>query len=438
MSLITLRSQIEAVRQSTGFRFQGRVVKALGLSLEVEGISLPLGGLCFIYPGESIPRITAEVVGFQDRHLILMPYDEVNGVRPGSVVIPAGRPFLVPVGDELLGRVIDGLGRPLDHGSPLRYHRLRSLDTPLPGPMERRPIDRVFVTGSRAIDGLLTLGQGQRVGIFAGSGVGKSTLLGMIARHATADVVVIALVGERGREVQEFIDHNLGPGGLARTVVVAATSDRPALQRIKAAWLATAIAEDFRDRGCHVVLLMDSVTRFAMAQREVGLAAGEPPVAKGYTPSVYGLLPRLLERAGTGPRGAITGLYTVLVEGDDHADPIADTVRSILDGHIWLSRDLAHERHFPAIDVLASVSRLMAQLVGPEHRAQAARLLEVLATYRRMRDLIAVGAYTPGAQPDVDRAIRLLPKITDFLRQEPDEVASFETTLAGLAALLEE
>ncbi len=438
MSVITLRPQIEAARQATGFRVQGRVVKALGLSLEVEGISLPLGGLCFIYPGENAPRITAEVVGFQDRHLILMPFDEVTGVRPGSVVIPAGRPFLVPVGDDLLGRVIDGLGRPLDHGSPLRCHRLRALDTPLPGPMERRSIDQVFVTGSRAVDGLLTLGQGQRVGIFAGSGVGKSTLLGTIARHAKADVVVIALVGERGREVQEFIDHNLGPSGRGRAVVVVATSDRPALQRIKAAWIATVIAEDFRDRGCHVVLLMDSVTRFAMAQREVGLAAGEPPVAKGYTPSVYGLLPRLLERAGTGPRGAITGLYTVLVEGDDHADPIADTVRSILDGHIWLSRDLAHERHFPAIDVLASVSRLMNHLVRPEHRAQAAEVLEVLATHRRMRDLIAVGAYTPGAQPDVDRAIRLLPKVTDFLRQEPDEVSSFEATLAGLAALLKE
>jgi flagellum-specific ATP synthase len=429
---------IDTVRHACGLRFQGRVVRAIGLSIVVEGLSLPVGGLCFIYPGGEAPRITAEVVGFQEGQLILMPYDEVDGVRPGSAVVPAGRPFLVPVGEELLGRVIDGLARPLDGSRPLRTRRLRALGGPLPTPMERRPIQQILVTGTRAIDGLLTLGQGQRVGIFAGSGVGKSTLLGAIARHASADVVVIGLIGERGREVQEFITHNLGEEGLARAVVVVATSDRPALQRIKAAWVSTTIAEDFRDRGFHVALLMDSVTRFAMAQREVGLAAGEPPVAKGYTPSVYALLPRLLERAGTGPRGAVTGLYTVLVEGDDHTDPIADTVRGILDGHIWLSRELAHERHFPSIDVLSSVSRLMSQLVSPEHRQQAAQVLEALATYRRMRDLIAVGAYSAGVQPEVDRAIRLEPKINAFLRQESDQVSPWEKTLVDLAALLEE
>ncbi|MGH2461096.1 MAG: FliI/YscN family ATPase [Chloroflexota bacterium] len=438
MSAISLQPAIETVRQASALRIQGRVVRAIGLSLAVEGLSLPLGGLCFIYPGSGTTRITAEVVGFQENLLILMPYDDVDGVRPGSPVVPAGRPFLVPVGDELLGRVIDGLGRPLDGDRPPRIRRWRPLGAPTPNPMERKPIDQVFVTGTRAIDGLLTLGQGQRLGIFAGSGVGKSTLLGMIARHSHADVVVIALVGERGREVQEFIEHTLGPEGLARAVVVVATSDRPALQRIKAAWVATAIAEDFRDRGQHVALMMDSVTRFAMAQREVGLAAGEPPVAKGYTPSVYALLPRLLERAGTGPRGAITGLYTVLVEGDDHTDPIADTVRSILDGHVWLSRELAHERHFPSIDVLASVSRLMSHLVSTEQRKRAGQALEALATYRRMRDLIAVGAYSPGSQPDVDRSIRLLPRINAFLRQDPDDVSPWETTLADLAALLEE
>lgn len=438
MSAISLQPLIETVRQSSALRVQGRVVRAIGLSLAVEGLSLPLGGLCFIYPGGAAARITAEVVGFQENLLILMPYDDVDGVRPGSPVVPAGRPFLVPVGDELLGRVVDGLGRPLDGDRPPRTRRWRPLGAQTPNPMERKPIDQVFVTGTRAIDGLLTLGQGQRVGIFAGSGVGKSTLLGMIARHSRADVVVIALVGERGREVQEFIEHTLGPAGLARAVVVVATSDRPALQRIKAAWVATTIAEDFRDRGQHVALMMDSVTRFAMAQREVGLAAGEPPVAKGYTPSVYALLPRLLERAGTGPRGAITGLYTVLVEGDDHTDPIADTVRSILDGHVWLSRELAHERHFPSIDVLASVSRLMNHLVSTEQRKQAGLALEALATYRRMRDLIAVGAYSPGSQPDVDRSIRLLPRINAFLRQDPDDVSCWETTLADLAALLKE
>lgn len=432
-----LRVAIDVARSTPTFHIQGRVTRAIGLSLVVEGLVLPMGGLCFIYPDDGAPRITAEVVGFQDNQLILMPFDDVQGVRPGSPVVPAGRPFLVPVGDELLGRVLDGLGRPLD-GQPLRVRRWRPLDIALPNPMERRPIDSVFVTRVRAIDALLTLGQGQRIGIFAGSGVGKSTLLGMLARHASADVIVIALVGERGREVQEFIEHSLGPEGLSRAVVVAATSDRPALQRIKAAWLATAISEEFRERGYHVALLMDSVTRFAMAQREVGLAAGEPPVSKGYTPSVFGLLPRLLERAGTGARGAITGLYTVLVEGDDHTDPIADTVRSILDGHVWLSRDLAHERHFPAIDVLASVSRLMNSLASPEHRALATEALEALATYRRMRDLIAVGAYTPGAQPEVDRAIRLFPRITTYLRQDPGAIADWETTLAGLAGLAKE
>ena len=421
-------------RETSGFRFAGRVVRAVGLSLTVEGLRLPVGGLCSIYPQPGAAPITAEVVGFGDQLLHLMPFDEMDGVRPGSLVVSDGRPFLVPVGDSLLGRVLDGLGRPLD-GAPLRASRWRALGGPLPTPLERQPISEVFVTGARAIDGFLTLGQGQRVGIFAGSGVGKSTLLGMIARHAVADVIVIALVGERGREVQEFIEHSLGPEGLARSVLVVATSDRPALQRVKAAWVATAIAEDFRARGQHVALLMDSVTRFAMAQREVGLAVGEPPVAKGYTPSVYALLPRLLERAGAGAAGAITGLYTVLVEGDDHNDPIADTVRSILDGHLWLSRDLAHERHFPAIDVLASVSRLMNQLVSAEHRQQAAQILEAMATYRRMRDLIAVGAYTPGTQPDVDRAIRLLPRITNFLRQSPQERVDWETTLASLAAL---
>ncbi len=436
MSVVNLQPAIEAARTSPSYRFQGRVVRAIGLSLTVEGLSLPMGGLCYVYPRKDGEPIVAEVVGFEDKRLILMPFDDVDGIRPGSPVISMGRPFQVPVGDELLGRVVDGLGRPLDGRPPARIRRWRSLSSPVPGPLDRRPIERVFVTGVRAIDGLLTLGEGQRVGIFAGSGVGKSTLLGMVARYAQADAVVIALVGERGREVQEFIDHSLGSEGLARSVVVASTSDRPALQRIKAAWLATAIAEDFRDRGLHVVLMMDSVTRFAMAQREVGLAAGEPPVSKGYTPSVYGLLPRLLERAGTASRGAITGLYTVLVEGDDHTDPIADTVRSILDGHLWLSRDLAHERHFPALDVLASVSRLMSSLAKPEHLQRAGEIMEIMATYRRMRDLIAVGAYSPGAQPDVDRAIRLMPAINGFLRQPPTETTPWAATLAGLEKLV--
>lgn len=434
----TLSEAISIARQAPSFRVQGRVTRALGLTLVVEGLSLPVGALCFIYPEDSATRITAEVVGFGEKETVVMPYDDVQGVRPGSPVRPAGRPFLVPVGDALLGRVLDGLGRPIDGRPPPRIQAWRPLGGPAPSPLERRPISDVFVTGVRAIDGLLTLGQGQRIGIFAGSGVGKSTLLGMLARHAQTDVVVIALVGERGREVQEFIEHSLGSVGLERAVVIAATSDRPALQRIKAAWLATAIAESFRESGLHVTLMMDSVTRFAMAQREVGLAAGEPPVAKGYTPSVYAMLPKLLERAGTGARGAMTGLYTVLVEGDDHADPIADTVRGILDGHVWLNRDLAHERHFPAIDVLTSVSRLMNQLVSSEHRQQASQTLEYLATYRRMRDLIAVGAYSPGAQPEVDRAIRLYPRITSYLRQDPGDNTPWNTSQAALLNLYKE
>ncbi|HEY8475909.1 MAG TPA: FliI/YscN family ATPase [Chloroflexota bacterium] len=433
---ITLRRYVEAVRSSPALRFQGRVVQVIGLSIEVEGLALPVGEICHIFPEGSDERISAEVVGFRGHRLVLMPYTEMQGIRPGSLVLPGGRSFKVPVGDELLGRVVDGLARPIDGKGPLQTQRFRASGRRPPEPLARRPIREVLTTGVRAIDALVTVGAGQRLGIFAGSGVGKSTLLGMIARHARADVNVIALVGERGREVQEFIEQDLGADGLSRSVVVVATSDQPPLQRLKAAWVATTMAEDFRDRGLHVILLMDSLTRFAMAQREIGLAAGEPPVARGYPPSVNTLLPRLLERAGTAARGAITGFYTVLVEGDDMNDPVADTVRSILDGHLWLSRELAHENHYPAIDVLASVSRLMSRITSTEHQSLAAAAREVLATYRRMRDLIAVGAYTPGTQPEVDRAIRTLPPLTQFLRQSPDQADSLEDTLAQLATIL--
>src|SRR5579883_334749 len=414
----------------------GIVEKVVGNTIESHGPNVTMGCVCWLE--NQGRRIPVEVVGFTDGKVISMPLGKIDGVRQGDILQASSRTASIGMSEALQGRVLDGLGRPIDD-KPLPADLFRQdLYAEPTNPLSRDPIREPLQTGVRVIDGLLTSGLGQRVGIFGGSGVGKSTLLGMIARYTSADINVIALIGERGREVREFIENDLGEEGLKRSIVIVSTSDQPALVRIRAAFAATAAAEYFRDRGYNVMLMMDSVTRFAMAQREVGLAAGEPPSSKGYTPSVYALLPRLLERAGTGPRGAITGLYTVLVEGDDHADPIADTVRSILDGHIWLSRELAHERHFPAIDVLASVSRLMGHLASPEHRRRAAEVLELLATYRRMRDLIAVGAYTTGAQPEVDRAIRLLPRITAFLRQEPDDVSSWQETMDRLAAILEE
>jgi FliI/YscN family ATPase len=367
-----------------------------------------------------------------------MPFAETHGVRPGTAVFPSGRGFAVPVGEELLGRVIDGLGRPIDDKGPLKTMRTARITDAPPSPLGRKPIRTKLATGVRAIDGLLTMGKGQRVGIFAGSGVGKSTLLGMIARNCEADINVIALIGERGREVQEFIEHDLGPEGLARSVVVVSTSDQPALQRLKGAWVATAIAEWFRARGRQVTLMMDSVTRFAMAQREIGLTVGEPPVSRGYPPSVFAMLPRLLERAGTSDRGSITGLYTVLAEGDDMQDPIADTVRSILDGHIVLSRTLAQENHYPAIDVLQSVSRLFSTLATPDHKEAAGVIRDSMFAYQQARDLINIGAYVAGSNPQIDRALRLQPYIQGFLRQRPEQPTALEESLAVLESIARE
>ena len=431
----------QLVAQASALRFQGRVVQVVGLSIEVEGLRLPLGEICHLYPERATAgasRITAEVVGFRDERLILMPFAETHGVRPGTAVFPSGRGFSVPVGEELLGRVIDGLARPIDGKGPLATTRTARITESSPSPIGRRPIRTPLATGVRAIDGLLTTGRGQRVAIMAGSGVGKSTLLGMIARSCEADVNVIALIGERGREVQEFIDRDLGPDGLARSVVVVSTSDQPALQRLKGAWVATAIAEWFRARGLDVTLMMDSVTRFAMAQREIGLTVGEPPVSRGYPPSVFALLPRLLERAGTSERGSITGLYTVLAEGDDLQDPIADTVRSILDGHIVLTRQLAQENHYPAIDVLQSVSRLFSTLASAEHQAAPGLVRDALFPYQQARDLINIGAYVAGSNPQIDRALRLQPHVQRYLRQPPESHAELIESLARLRAIANE
>jgi flagellum-specific ATP synthase len=417
-------------------RRMGKVTRVVGLAAEVSGLQASVGDLCVI---DATQPVTAEVVGFRDERLVLMPLGDVEGIRPGSTVTTTGRPQTVAVGDVLLGRVVDGFGRPLDGGGAIAATAQRTIHRIPPPVMERRRIDEPLETGLRVLDGLLPIGRGQRVGIFAGSGVGKSVLLGSLASHAAAAVNVVALIGERGREVREFIERDLGAEGLARSVVVVATSNEPALLRRQAAFTATTIAEYFRDEGKPVLFMMDSVTRFAMAQREIGLAVGEPPATRGYPPSVFALLPRLLERAGTTAHdGSITGLYTVLVEADDMNDPIGDTARAILDGHIVLSRDLATANHFPAVDVLASVSRLADTLVTPEQATAAAAVRDCLATYRDARDLITIGAYAAGSDARIDRAVATREAITAFLRQPPHQPTARAETLRHLRALVPE
>lgn len=418
-------------------RKEGKVAQVVGLVVESFGPQASLGELCRITLGNGRPVLLAEVVGFRDDRILLMPLGPLEGVRPGTPVVATGEVLGVRVGPELLGRVLDGLGNPIDGKGPLLAKHRANLDANPPNPLTRMRIRDALPLGVRAMDSLLTCGNGQRIGIFAGSGVGKSTLLGMIARNAKADLNVIALIGERGREVREFLERDLGPEGLARSVVVVATSDQPALQRLKGAFVATAIAEYFRDQGANVIMMMDSVTRFAMAQREVGLAVGEPPATKGYTPSVFALLPRLLERSGTSEVGAITALYTVLVEGDDTNEPIADTVRGILDGHVILSRDMAAQNHYPAIDVLGSVSRVMTEIVPEAQLAAAAKLRETLAVYREARDLINIGAYARGSNVAIDQAIERIDRVNAFLRQGVHEAAPFEETIGFLQGLFE-
>jgi flagellum-specific ATP synthase len=411
-------------------RLSGRVTDVVGLALEATGPNAPVGAACVIEDA----GVPAEVVGFRGGRVLLMPLGELAGVAPGSrVVLRRERP-VVHVGRAMLGRVIDGLGRPLDGRGPLCADTERPLHGARMNPLDRRPIREPLDLGVRAVNALVTCGRGQRLGILAGSGVGKSSLLAMMARHARADVNVIALVGERGREVREFVERDLGPA-LGRSVVVAATSDQPPLVRIRGALLAATIAEHFRDEGRDVLLTMDSLTRVAMAQREVGLSVGEPPSTRGYTPSVFALLPRIVERAGQGPRGSVTGLFTVLVEGDDLNEPIADATRSLLDGHIVLTRRLATESHYPAVDVLESLSRVMTDVASAEHRRLAARVREWLAVYRDAEDLIRIGAYRAGTSVAIDEAIAKLPAITAFLRQGLDEAATLEESVRALAAL---
>lgn len=412
----------------------GSVTELIGLIIESSGPAAAIGDFCEIRTASG-RTIRTQVIGFRNGRVLSMPLEETDGLQLGDSIVARREDALMEVGPELLGRVLDGFGRPIDELGPVRANQAYPLFCAPPGALEREPIGETLVTGIRAIDSLLTCGKGQRIGIFGGSGVGKSTLLGSMSRHNSADVSVIALVGERNREVRDFIEHELGPGGLKRSVVVVATSDRPAPLRVRAAFVALAVSEYFRDQGANVLLVMDSVTRLAMAQREIGLAAGEPPSQKGYTPSVFNLLPKIFERAGRFRQGSITGFFTVLVEGDDFNEPVCDAVRSILDGHIVLSRQLGAEGHYPAIDILQSVSRLASRLATPEQKTAAQKIREALATYQRAEDLINLGAYASGSNARLDAAIRARPQLLEFLKQDAALNAPFDETLARLREL---
>lgn len=434
--MIQLDKYKNAIRDNIFLKYSGRVSKIIGLMIESIGPAVEIGEVCDIYPIKSSTPLKGEVVGFNNDKVLLMPLGDMSGIGPGSRVVASGHALQVDVSEALLGRILDGLGNPIDElPRPIPDKKYPANNDP-PNPLFRDLITEPMPLGIKAIDTLITCGQGQRVGIFAGSGVGKSTLLGMIAKYTKADVNVIALVGERGREVREFIENDLGEEGLKRSVVVVATSDKPALVRVKAALIATSIAEYFRDHGKNVILMMDSVTRFSMAQREIGLAIGEPPVTRGYTPSVFAILPRLLERAGNSAVGSITGLYTVLVDGDDFNEPISDAVRGILDGHIMLSRKLASLGHYPAIDVLDSISRVMPNIVDEEHLLAAMRFKEILATYRNSEDLINIGAYAKGTNPHIDLAIAKIDPFNEFLKQRTHESSSYDQSLAKLRGLI--
>lgn len=426
----------EIVETTSPYRYSGKVDQVVGLTIRVKSLYAFIGEICkIILPAGR--EITAEVVGFQSDNVILMPLGDLDGIMTGCPVIPTGKALSVGVGSKMLGQVLDGLGNLLSEDAQALIHHEHEaqLYKSPPNPLTRPPIKDVMHTGVRAIDAFLTCGQGQRMGVFAGSGVGKSTLLGMISRYSDADVNVIALIGERGREVKAFLDKDLGPDGLKKSIVICATSDQPPLVRLKGAFLATAVAEYFRDQGKNVMLMMDSVTRFAMAQREVSLAAGEAPATKGYTPSVFALLPKLLERSGTSARGSITAFYTVLVEGDDMNEPIADAVRGILDGHIVLSRELAAQSHYPAIDVPQSVSRLFHDLQGKAEVKQLSSLRHLMGAYKESEDLIQIGAYKAGTSPVIDRAVALKPALDAFLKQDIDEASSFDETLSKIQML---
>ncbi|MEI5906173.1 flagellar protein export ATPase FliI [Bacillus spongiae] len=438
MKLVDLVDEIDSI--NTYKRF-GKVKRVIGIMIESKGPESAIGEVCYIHvkgvSSRPDQKIIAEVVGFNEGSVLLMPYSMVNEISPGSLVEATSKPLEVKVGIPLIGQILDSLGNPLTNDSLPRGLTTTLTDRVPPNPLSRPPIDEKIEVGVRTIDSLLTIGKGQRVGIFAGSGVGKSTLLGMIARNTNADINIIALIGERGREVREFIERDLGEEGLKKSIIIAATSDQPALMRIKGAYTATAIAEYFRDKGFNVMLMMDSVTRIAMAQREIGLAAGEPPATKGYTPSVFASLPKLLERTGTNEHGSITAFYTVLVDGDDMNEPIADTVRGILDGHIVLDRSIANKGHFPAINVLKSVSRLMNHLADGTHKIAASRIRDLISTYENSEDLINIGAYKKGTSAEIDEAIAYNPNILSFLQQGTHEKISIDTSIASLIHLAE-
>ncbi|MFA8437504.1 flagellar protein export ATPase FliI [Pueribacillus sp. YX66] len=423
----------DAIKQTNPYKRYGKVTKVVGLMIESKGPETSIGNVCILHIGKRENRyVMAEVVGFKEEFVLLMPFTNVSYISPGCLVEDTGKPLHIQIGPELIGTVLDGIGLPLDGYELPKGLISYPTDNPPPNPLKRRRIEKPIEIGVRAIDGLLSVGEGQRLGIFAGSGVGKSTLLGMIARNSSADINVIALIGERGREVLEFVEKDLGEDGLKRSIVIAATSDQPALMRIKGALTATAIAEYFRNQGKNVMLMMDSVTRVAMAQREIGLAIGEPPTTKGYTPSVFSLLPKMLERSGTNEVGSITAFYTVLVDGDDFNEPIADTVRGILDGHFVLDRDLANKGQFPAINILESISRVMNHIVSPEHLQSAQQFRDLLATYLDAEDLIKIGAYKTGTSKKIDEAIAAYDEILAYLKQNVGEQADFEHSIEWL------
>ena len=430
------RELIPQIRSAETMSRTGKIENIVGMSIEASGGRAAIGDICRIYSGESGGQVPAEVVGFKNDHILLMPYANMSGISAGNFVRNTGKRLTLPVGPFLRGRVINALGQPIDGLEPFGRGDTFSVDSAYINPMTRPPIRERMEFGVKAIDSLLTIGKGQRIGIFAGSGVGKSTLLGMIAKNVKADINVIALVGERGREVLEFMQKDLGEEGMRRSILVVATSDQPAMLRMKCPSVATSIAEYFRDQGYDVLLMMDSLTRFAMAQREIGLAIGEPPVSRGYTPSMYAEMPKLLERSGNFEKGSITGVYTVLVEGDDTNEPIADTVRGILDGHIVLSRQLANANHFPAIDVGASISRLMVEIVSPEHRQLAGKLRDIMGVYEKNADLVSIGAYKAGTNPKLDHALKKMDAINQFLMQGTNEAFSYDESLAQMRRIL--
>jgi flagellum-specific ATP synthase len=430
-----LEKYIKTAEKTRTLLQDGKVVEVIGLIITSTGPASSIGELCKIYPHPDDEPVLAEVVGFRENKVLLMPLGELAGINPGSLVVSTGSTLSIPIGEELIGRVIGGLGEPMDGKGPINTSHFRSIYANPPDPMSRTRIKEPLITGVRAIDSFVSCGKGQRLGIFAGSGVGKSVLLGMIARNTRAPINVIGLIGERGREVREFIEKDLGEEGLKRSIVVSVTSDMPPLVKVKGALLATTIAEYFREQGQDVILMIDSVTRIAMALREIGLAIGEPPATKGYTPSVYTFLPRFLERAGTAKSGSITGLYTVLVEGDDLNDPVSDTVRSILDGHVVLSRKLANKNHFPAIEILQSISRLLVDITSDEHLQNVNELKSLMAAYEASEDLINIGAYTKGKNDETDRAILKMKDINTFLLQGIDEKTVFEDDLEKLREL---